>query len=64
MIQLVITYDQQQNQIGVQGPIDQKTLCYGLLESAKDAIREHCAKAASGVIPASPQMADALGVKR
>lgn len=52
-IQLVITYDPQNNQIGVSGPIDQKTLCYGMLESAKDAIRDHVAKLSVGSIVAA-----------
>lgn len=51
-IKLTITYDPQTAQIGVEGPIGEKTLCYGMLESAKDAIRDHCAKAASGIIAA------------
>ena len=34
----------QDGRIGVQGPIDNPLLCYGLLESAKDAIRAHIAK--------------------
>lgn len=49
-IQLTITLDPQTNQINVAGPIDQKTLCYGMLESAKDAIRDYCAKPASGIV--------------
>ncbi len=30
--------------ITINGPIDNKLLCYGMLESAKDAIREYVAK--------------------
>jgi hypothetical protein len=36
----------------VAGPIDDKVLCYGLLESAKDAIREH--KAKQGKVEVAP----------
>lgn len=61
MIQLTITLDPQTSQIGVSGPINDKTLCYGMLESAKDAIREHCAKSASGIIAAP---AGALGLPK
>jgi hypothetical protein len=56
VIQLTITYDPHSNQIGVNGPIEQKTLCYGLLESAKDAIRDHCAKQSGGIVLAGPEM--------
>ena len=31
-------------QIQVSGPIENKIFCYGLLEAAKDAIREHVAQ--------------------
>ena len=37
---LVIVMDQQ-GRFGVNGPIDNMMLCYGLLEMAKDAIRAH-----------------------
>jgi hypothetical protein len=53
-LQLTISLDPQTNQISVAGPIDQKTLCYGMLESAKDAIRDHCAKPSSGIVAAGP----------
>ena len=33
------------NQVLVDGPINDKVLCYGLLETAKDAIRDHIAVA-------------------
>lgn len=59
MIQLILTYDPQTNQIKVEGPIDEKTLCYGVIESAKDAIREHCAKQVGRIILAGPVAPDA-----
>lgn len=34
-------------QIGVSGPIENVLVCYGLLELARDAIREHAAAAAA-----------------
>lgn len=43
--QLLITLTST-GQIQIQGPIQDKTLCYGLMESAKDAIREHHAEQA------------------
>jgi hypothetical protein len=60
MIQLTITYDPQTAQVGVSGPIGDKTLCYGMLESAKDAIREHCAAAKPSVIAATAPLAAEL----
>ena len=59
MIQLTITYDPTNRQIGVTGPIEDKTACYGILEAAKDAIREHHAKK-QGLVVASPAMAAAI----
>lgn len=47
-------------QIGVSGPINQKALCYGLLETAKDVVRDHKAEAqpelvlARGSLPNGP----------
>lgn len=52
MFKLEITYDPQASQVGVSGCINDKTLCYGMLESAKDAIRAHCEKQAAGIIAA------------
>ncbi len=38
--------------ISVTGPIDNGLLCFGLLEVAKDVIREHIRKKAeSGIVP-------------
>lgn len=62
MLTLTITYDPQTAQIGVSGPINDKTLCYGMLESAKDAIRDHCAKQASGIIQAGPALAATMKI--
>lgn len=33
---------------GVQGPVENKMLCYSMLEMAKDAVREHIAKVQAG----------------
>jgi hypothetical protein len=38
--QLTITLDEQGN-VGINGPINNKVLCYGLLELAKDALRNY-----------------------
>lgn len=54
---LVINAD---GSFGVQGPLDDKILCYGMLEAAKDAIRDHHAKKAQSPlligIPPMPRM--------
>lgn len=39
-IQLVITLTPE-GQVQVAGPLNDRVLCYGLLESARDAIREY-----------------------
>ena len=36
--------------ITIRGPINNKPLCYMMLEEAKDVIREHCKKQAQGGI--------------
>lgn len=53
-IALTITLDQTTGQVNVNGPIDNGLLCYGLLEAAKDAIRQYAAQKASGqrIVPA------------
>lgn len=61
--QLLITL-QADGSVQVQGPINDKVLCYGLLECARDAIQEAAARAAavSRIVPA--QMADPFLVRR
>ena len=36
--------------VGVEGPVDQIILCYGLLDAAKDVIRTHAQKKAESSI--------------
>jgi hypothetical protein len=43
-VQIIINYDKQTGQCGVSGPVNNKQLMYGLLELAKDAVREFVAK--------------------
>jgi hypothetical protein len=50
MIQLLITADDQ-GQVKVEGAIDNRVVAYGLLESAKDAIRTFHKQAAAGTLP-------------
>lgn len=37
--------------LNVNGPIENKMLCYGMLELAKDAIRDHAEKNRSMIVP-------------
>ena len=46
--QLIITLSPD-GQIQVNGPIDNKLLCYGMLDSAKDAIRDRLAQQTSEI---------------
>ena len=48
--QLIITM-LENGAINVTGPIGNKTLCYGMLESAKDAIRDYIAKNQAVIVP-------------
>lgn len=50
-VQLIITLEES-GQVGINGPINDKVLCYGLLDCAKDAIKEYndrLAKERSGI---------------
>lgn len=48
IIELTIRMLPPDGRIEVTGPINQKALCYGLLECAKDAIRDHVAGLVKG----------------
>ena len=50
-LQLTITLTAA-GQVSVSGPLENSLICYGMLEAAKDAIRDHVAQAAkSKIIP-------------
>ena len=49
---ITITIDER-GQINVNGPIENRMLCFGLLEIAKDVVREACANAEKRVQPAT-----------
>lgn len=51
-VSLTITLDESGG-IGLQGPVSNVALCYGMLELAKDAIRRHNEKEHTLVRPAS-----------
>lgn len=48
-VQLLITLSPE-GQIGVQGPLEQPLICYGLLECARQAIEAHCKKAQERIV--------------
>ncbi len=47
-IKLVIIFDPDADKIAVTGPLEQRTLCYGMLERAKEDIALYHAKKANG----------------
>jgi hypothetical protein len=49
-VQLVITFDQMTGAINVNGPIQNLVLCYGMLESAKDVIRQYVKDNQSAIV--------------
>jgi hypothetical protein len=51
-VELKITIDDS-GRFSVSGPIENKMMCYGLLEMARDAIVDHCAKNQSLITPVS-----------
>jgi len=60
LMTLAITIDEK-GQIQVTGPIENKLLCYGLLEIAKDVVHEHCERISNQrVVPAGPADVAAL----
>ncbi len=60
-VALMVTYHR--GQIGVKGPIDNPLLCYGLLESAKDAIRQHAQEKRDSRIAIAPFLPPGLHTK-
>jgi len=48
-------------QVSCTGPLENRLICYGLMELAKEVIREHSANMNRRVIPASP--ADQLALR-
>lgn len=54
-IVLTITFDQMTGAMNVQGPVENGLVCYGILEAAKDAIRNLAAQRAANqrILPAT-----------
>lgn len=54
-----------EGKIEVSGPIENKLICYGLLEAGRDAIKEfHDAKARSPIIPVNGAIPNAPSLRR
>lgn len=54
-VKLVISLDSG-GQINVNGPINDRILCFGLLEMAKDAINAHAKQQQSNILVARPRV--------
>jgi len=51
---LTITFDQMTGQVNVTGPVENGLVCYGMLECAKDAIRNFAAQRTQrAILPAT-----------
>lgn len=50
IVQLLLTLNKD-GTLNVTGPIDDRVLCYGMLDYAKDVIREYQARQAKLVVP-------------
>ncbi len=61
MIQLTITMDDA-GKVSASGPIQDKVLCYGLLEAAKDGIRQWHVEQTDGPKIVAPNGADVLAI--
>jgi hypothetical protein len=53
MIQVIITMDETTGQVNVNGPLANKFLIYGMLEMARDAIRDWNKSQESRIVPAT-----------
>jgi hypothetical protein len=58
---MLITYDDQTGNVNVKGPVQNKGLCYLMLECGRDAIKDHVDRAQQPVIvPATPVESNGL----
>lgn len=48
LVKMVILFDSDADKISVTGPLEQRTLCYGMLERAKEDIAMYHAKKGNG----------------
>ena len=65
MMELHITWDEGTGNVNVNGPINNKGLCYLMLECARDAIKDHVDSAQKQqLVPASNGRLQIFGGKR
>jgi len=55
-IRLVIDFDPQTGAVNLSGPIENKLLCYGLLELAKECIQNHAKQQKNQILVARPAL--------
>ena len=53
MHQMVITFNEETGDINVNGPVNNKGLCYLMLECARDAVKDSVDKAQQRIVPAA-----------
>ena len=53
-VKLVISFDPATGQVNVNGPINDKLFCFGLLELAKEAVTKYCTQQAKQIMVARP----------
>lgn len=53
---------QSNGSVTVSGPLGNKFLCYGMLEAAKDAVRDYVQKNQSAIVPVSAALPNIKGV--
>jgi hypothetical protein len=51
MHQMVITFNEETGDINVNGPVNNKGLCYLMLECARDAVKDSVDKAQQRIVP-------------
>lgn len=54
VVTMVITLNQATRQLGLQGPLEDKLFCFGMLELAKEAVIDHHKKMQGQILVARP----------
>lgn len=60
-LQLVITFDQMTGAINVTGPIQNAVVCFGIMEAAKDVIRQYIKDHQSPIVRPSGLLPTSVG---
>lgn len=58
MFVMTIKYDDEQNQVSVDGPINNRLLAYGMLEMARDVIKDYTEKRRRDKIEIAASLSD------